>query len=120
MATTRNRRRTRQGPKSTTITAVQPVPRPSKPPRTPNVEDLEIRPRPRGVRVSTRRVEEAVYDEVAKVTIGEVVFVVVSLINGKPVHVRRAADLVFGWACGVGGAVYEKLVNRSPASKRGT
>ena len=34
----------------------------------------------------------------AATTIGEVVFVVASLIHGKPVHVRRAADLVFGWA----------------------
>ena len=64
MATSRKRPRTRQGPKSPTITAVQPVPRPSKPPRTPNVEELEIRPRPRGVRVSAARVGEAVYDEV--------------------------------------------------------
>ena len=109
-ATRHRRRRTRRDASSTAICKAPQGNYTSRYVHTPKVvEVVEVPPPVRTVHVTTGRVAKALCEEVSKVTVGEIVFVVASLVSGKPVHVRRAADVVFDWAFGVGLAVYQKV-----------
>jgi hypothetical protein len=109
-ATSHRRRRTRRDASSTAICRAPQGNFTSCYVHTPRVVDVvEVPPPVRTVHVTACRVGEALYEEVSKVTVGEIVFVVASLVSGKPVHVQRAADVIFDWACGVGLAVYQKV-----------
>jgi hypothetical protein len=119
MATPKTRRRTRQGPKSITVTAVPQVQRPSKPPRTPNVEDLEIRSSSRTLSQIASRAADALIEEACKVSIGDVICNASSVLTGKPFPPKRAADLLCDWAWNVGVSVCRKVAVPSPPHKRG-